>query len=126
MRRRAAQGGRAAAQDERCSRSLILFHGCNALECTKLSVADMPSPYLQAPPLFFRPAGLDDLDAIHTLEVGQSSVGVACAPQQRAILPMAAHMSHACCCPLAQAAGFPPDEAASRERLEYRLTHGGG
>ena len=28
--------------------------------------------------------------------------------------------------PLLQAAGYPPDEAASRERLQYRLEHAGG
>lgn len=96
-----------------------------------LSVAPAPDSLV-----FFRPAALDDLEVISSLEVcsframggGAALAHLLLPPAARRLLPLAAcdtslippSLSSA----VAQAAGYPADEAASRERLEYRLQHG--
>lgn len=92
----------------------------------------MVQSYEPAPQEFFRPPTLDDLERIAELEVRHRGVrtwmhlhqGARHCKQGAAVCHAAAATACPALCPPPQAAGYPPDEAASRERLEYRLKHG--
>lgn len=87
--------------------------------------------YHAAPELVFRPAAAADLDRVAALEVGRT------ASHQRSLPPWNLCTRRLWCslltlpepCPtpsaaLAQAASYPADEAASRERLDFRIRNG--
>lgn len=120
----------------------------------------MTSAYA-APTLFFRPASLEDLDAIHALEVREAHASpcivVLCnanavSRRRGGLLELHGGLAHpalsahcmapnpARCLPrpsppapitattsmnAMQSCSYPEDEAASREKLEYRIQHGG-
>lgn len=73
--------------------------------------------YMRAPDLFFRPPCLADLDRIEAIEVTFFCLSF-CMLSSTFKLPVL-HSTLS-----GQSAGYPPDEAASRERLLYRLENG--
>lgn len=80
--------------------------------------------YTQAPLLYFRPATVDDLARITALEVGdlvgdlEDDVVAWLPPHVIANTPLLSSIKHT------QTAGYPPDEAATEEKLRFRITNG--